>query len=520
VINAVIRQSRGIDVHVISTSGSRGDLRARPAGLALGPAHSAYRVLAGLSVAAVAFGVLIPLVAHNSAVRPHHPGSITSAAGLLIYVGVVVVVAAIGGVVPACAAAVVAAAAVDWYLIPPYGSFAIARGGDTGYLAAFLATAVVVSIVVEQGARRRVEVLRSRDEAETVRALAGRLIQPNPLQAVLEEVHAVGGRESVTLLAPAGGGWLAEVAVGASAAVRPEDGEGFPLRDGRVLVARGRPLHHEEHRLITALMSYLEAVIAADRLRAQAALAERLSETSDLRKALLEAVSHDLRTPLASIRALTSGWLAPDVRLSDADTFESIAAIDREAQRLASLVDNLLDMSRLQAGALHLTCRRVGLDEVVPAAVASLSQDCQYVDISVPETLPRVVVDPALLERVVANLVDNAVRHSPPGCPVRVEAGAVAGRVDVRVADCGPGVPLAQREQMFEAFQQLGDRTAGDGVGLGLAVAKGFVDALGGVLSVEDTPGGGLTMVVSLPIASGAAIPEEHPGAREPVVLG
>jgi two-component system sensor histidine kinase KdpD len=505
VINAVIRQSRGIDVHVISTAGSRGDHRARPAGPRLGPAHSAYRVLAGLAVAAVAFGVLIPLVAHNSAVRPHHPGPITSAAGFLIYVGVVVVVAAIGGVVPACAAALVAAGAVDWYLIPPYGSFAIARGADTGYLAAFLISAVVVSVVVEQGARRRVEVLQSRDEAETVRALAGRLIQPDPLQAVLEEVHALAGRESVTLLAPTGAGWLAEAAVGAPAALRPEDGEGFPLRDGRVLVARGRPLHHEEHRLITALMSYLEAVIAADRLRTQVALAERLSETSDLRKALLEAVSHDLRTPLASIRALTSGWLAPDVRLSEADTFESIAAIDREAQRLASLVDNLLDMSRLQAGALHLTCRRVGLDEVVPAAVASLSQDCQHVDINVPETLPRVVVDPALLERVVANLVDNAVRHSPSGCAVRVEAGAVAGRVDVRVADCGPGVPPAQREQMFEAFQRLGDRTAGDGVGLGLAVAKGFVEALGGDLSVEDTPGGGLTMVLTLPAAGSAA---------------
>ena len=247
-------------------------------------------------------------------------------------------------------------------------------------------------------------------------------------------------------------------------------------------------------------VSYLEAVIATHQLESQAAVAEGLSQANELRTALLEAVSHDLRTPLASIRALTTGWLAPDVHLPDAETHDSMLAIDAEAQRLTNLVDNLLDMSRLQTGALSLIRRPVGLDEVVPAALASLSQDCRNVVVDVPETLPRVNVDAALLERAIANLVDNAVRHSPADLPVRVEAGSVAHRIDLRVVDRGPGIPVAQRDVIFQPFQRLGDAGADSGVGLGLAVARGFVEAVGGEISVEDTPGGGLTMVISLPV--------------------
>jgi len=505
VINAVIRESKGIDVHVISTEDQPDGHPSHPRRLPMGSSHSSRRVLLGFIVGAVALGILVPLTAHSSALRPHHPGPITSAAGLLIYLGVVVVVAAIGGIIPACVSAVVAAAAVDWYLIPPYGSFAIARGTDTGYLAAFLVSAAVVSIIVEQGARRGVEVLRSRDEADAVRALAERLVQPNPPQAVLEEIRAVLHLDSVTLFVPRGPEWLIESGSGDQLSAAPDEGEGFPLRDGHLLVLRGRALRPDEHRLLRAFVSYLEAVMATYRLQGQAAVAEGLSQANALRTALLEAVSHDLRTPLASIRALTTGWLAPDVHLPEAETHDSMLAIDAEARRLSTLVDNLLDMSRLQTGALSLIWRPVGLDEVVPAALASLSQDCQNVVVDVPETLPRVNVDAALLERAVANLVDNAVRHSPSDRPVRVEAGAVAGRVDLRVVDRGPGIPLAQRDVIFQPFQRLGDAGADTGVGLGLAVARGFVEAVGGEISVEDTPGGGLTMVISLPATHEAA---------------
>ena len=258
--------------------------------------------------------------------------------------------------------------------------------------------------------------------------------------------------------------------------------------------------------MLAALVAYLEAVIAGHQLRSEAAAAEDLAQAYELRTALLEAVSHDLRTPLASIRALTTGWLAPDVELDSAATHESMIAIDQSAQRLSKLVDNLLDMSRIQAGAVQPVTRLVGLDEVVPAAVASLSGDVGRVVVDVAEDLPPIEVDAALLERAVANLVENALRYSPADEPVVVSAGAVAGRVDLRVVDRGPGVPIAQRERMFVAFQRLGDSSHSNGVGLGLAVAQGFIEAIGGALAVEDTPGGGLTMVVELPVASGGQV--------------
>jgi two-component system sensor histidine kinase KdpD len=206
---------------------------------------------------------------------------------------------------------------------------------------------------------------------------------------------------------------------------------------------------------------------------------------------------------LSSIKALATGLLEPDVRWSEEDTHEFLVTIDAETDRLNKLVDNLLDMSRLQTGGLHLSVRPVGLDEVVPAAVASLSHQSHRVTVEVPETLPRVVVDPALLERAVANVIDNAVRHSPESCRVRVHAGEVAGRVDLRIVDRGSGIPLADRERLFQPFQRLGDTDNDTGVGLGLAVSHGFVEAMGGELTVEDTPRGGITMVISLPIASG-----------------
>ena len=230
-----------------------------------------------------------------------------------------------------------------------------------------------------------------------------------------------------------------------------------------------------------------------------------MSQTNDLRTALLAAVSHDLRTPLSSIKALATGLLEPDVRWSEEDTHEFLLTIDAETDRLNKLVDNLLDMSRLQTRALHLSVRPVGLDEVVPAALASLSHESQHVVVEVPETLPRVVVDPALLERAVANVIDNAIRHSSRSCRVRINAGEVVGGVDLRIVDRGPGIPLGERARLFQPFQRLGDTDRDSGVGLGLAVSHGFVEAMGGELTVEDTPGGGITMVIRLPAANCAA---------------
>jgi two-component system sensor histidine kinase KdpD len=252
---------------------------------------------------------------------------------------------------------------------------------------------------------------------------------------------------------------------------------------------------------LRAFAGQLVLAVERRRLRAEAAAAEGLAEANELRTALLAAVSHDLRTPLASIKASVTSLLQADVDLGDTSREELLETIDEETDRLDGLVGNLLDMSRLQTGALELVWRPVGFDEVVPAALQSLGDTAGRVLVDVPETLPRVKADVALLERAVANLIENALHASPPGRKVRVFTGTTQGRVELNVCDEGPGIPVDKREEVFRPFQRLGDSSHGDGVGLGLAVAKGFVEAMHGDLTIEDTAGGGATVVMSLPVA-------------------
>ena len=271
------------------------------------------------------------------------------------------------------------------------------------------------------------------------------------------------------------------------------------LGEDRVLVVCGGNLVPEDRRLITALGAQLAMAIESHRLKGEAAKAQTLTEANDLRAALLQSVSHDLRTPLASIKAAITSLRQTDVGWSSEAVDEFQGTILEETDRLIALVENLLDMSRLEASVLQVGLRPTTLDEVVPAALASLGARARSVRLDVAEDLPAVLADPALFERVVANLVDNALTWSAPDQPVRVEAGAVAGRVDMRVVDRGPGIPPARRDDVFQPFQRLTDH--GTGVGLGLAVARGFTRAMGGELALEDTPGGGTTAVVSLPQA-------------------
>ena len=198
------------------------------------------------------------------------------------------------------------------------------------------------------------------------------------------------------------------------------------------------------------------------------------------------------------MKASVTSLLQRDVDWTEEARLEFLRTIDEETDRLNTLVGNLLDMSRLQAGALEISTSPVGLEEVLPAALRSLGVDDDAVVLDVSESLPRVHADPGLLERALANVISNAIRFSAPGTPAHVTAGAIDGVVDVRVVDRGPGVPAEDRERLFVPFQRLGDATLGDGIGLGLAVAKGFVEAMGGQIEVEDTPGGGLTVVLRL----------------------
>jgi two-component system sensor histidine kinase KdpD len=253
-----------------------------------------------------------------------------------------------------------------------------------------------------------------------------------------------------------------------------------------------------DRRILAAFADQLALALESRRLQAEAATASALSQANELRSALLAAVSHDLRTPLASIKTASSSLLSKVTFEPDAQR-ALLETIDAEADRLNDLVGNLLDMSRIQAGALVVKARPIGVEEVLGGALVGIAEREQPLSIDVPETTPRVYADPALLERVLANVVDNAVTWSPAGEPVRIEAGTVGDRVHVRVVDRGPGIPVDARERVFQPFQRLGDSPNGTGVGLGLAVARGFVDAMAGDLTIDDTPGGGTTMTVNLP---------------------
>jgi two-component system sensor histidine kinase KdpD len=265
------------------------------------------------------------------------------------------------------------------------------------------------------------------------------------------------------------------------------------------LALTGRVLPAEDRGVLAAFAAQAAVVLDRRRLREEADQARTLAEGNRIRTALLAAVSHDLRTPLAGIKASVTSLRSDDIEWSEQDRAELLEAIEEGADRLDHVVGNLLDMSRLQTGTVTPIIREVDLDEVVPIALGGVPD--ASVEMDIPETLPMVSVDKGLLERVVANLVENAVKYSPQDEPVLVSASALGSRVELRVVDRGPGVPDEAKERIFEPFQRYGDAPRGAGVGLGLAVARGFAEAVGGTLDAEDTPGGGLTMVLTLPVA-------------------
>jgi two-component system sensor histidine kinase KdpD len=322
------------------------------------------------------------------------------------------------------------------------------------------------------------------------------------LPQLVSQLRAAFVADAVAVLRADEGGWTVEALAGEPRPTRPEDGRfAVPIgRDGQLVVV-GPATPDEDPEVLRSFAAQVQVALERRQLYADVAAAAGLQEANELRTALLAAVSHDLRTPLASIKASVTSLLQQDVHWTPEATREFLETIDEETDRLDNLVGNLLDMSRLQTGAMQLVVREVGLEEVVPRAISGLPDRRVPIVLDIPETLPRVRADAGLLERAVANVVDNARAWSPTGEVVKVSAGAVPHRVDLRVIDHGPGIPLDERETIFQPFRRLGDHQTGStNVGLGLAVARGFVEAMGGEVTVEDTPGGGVTMVLSLPL--------------------
>jgi two-component system sensor histidine kinase KdpD len=316
------------------------------------------------------------------------------------------------------------------------------------------------------------------------------------------------------------GSWHAVASTGPNPVTRPGDADvEVPVTDRLSLALRGRPLPASDRRVLGAFATYTGVALEQQRLSAEAEAARPIAAADRMRTALLAAVSHDLRTPLASAKAAVTSLRSRDVDWAAEDHDELLATADESLDRLTHLVDNLLDMSRLQAGALSLFPRPVGLDEIVSRALDNLEPAAQGITVDIPESLPEINVDPAILERVIVNLTENALRYSPPGQPPLLTASALGDRVELRVVDRGPGIPEKDKDRMFVPFQRLGDTDNTTGVGLGLALSRGLTEAMGGTLTAEDTPGGGLTMTVSVP-----AVPQQdfghEPGHREREAAG
>jgi two-component system, OmpR family, sensor histidine kinase KdpD len=457
-------------------SGDTGAVRARHGGLPRA------RMLAGLGLAVVGLPALT-----LGLVPARHALSLASL--LLLYLLVVVLVAVVGGTAVAVLAAVGSFGLANWYLTPPYHTFRIEQRDAVIALLVFVLVACVVSVTVELAARGRAAATRDRMEVE----LLSRVTSGPPdtgAEAVLEQIRAGFALTSVRLYESGRDEPVA--AVGPTVADQPA--LSVPAGPRFRLVAAGPPTFAADQRLLRSLAAAAGRAAERERLAAQA---DKLAEIDRLRAALLAAVGHDLRTPLAGIKAAVSSLRQGDVDWSPADTADFLATIEDSADQLDELVANLLDMSRLQAGVLSVNLVPVSLAEVVARVLLRSPAGPLLVD--VPEDLPLVAADPGLLERVLANLVGNASRYAPG--PARIEAAPTEGeRVRLSVIDTGPGIDAADRERVFAPFQRLDDRRTG--IGLGLAIARGFCTAMGGTLEPSDTPGGGLTMTLTLPAAA------------------
>ncbi|WP_042393784.1 sensor histidine kinase [Streptacidiphilus carbonis] len=492
----VAREAGDVDVHIVTHEHvARGRVRPIRRIARLGPTRTAVGWVLGVGGPLLLTWIL---------------GSTRSGStDMLLYLGLTVAAALTGGLFPALASAVVGSLLINWYFTPPLHTFTVADPQNIVAIAVFLAVALSVAYVVDLAASRTAEAARSRAEAETLSFLAGSVLSgEKALPALLERVKETFQMESVALLERADdfGPWTCAGSVGPAPVGRPEDADvDVPVGERLALALSGRVLPAGDRRVLGAFAAQAAVVLDRRRLSEQAAEARRLAEGNRIRTALLAAVSHDLRTPLAGIKASVSSLRAEDVRWSPEDEAEFLAGIEEGADRLDHLIGNLLDMSRLQTGSVVPLLREFDLDEVVPMALRGVPDGAVRLD--VPEDLPMVEGDPGLLERALANVVENAVKYQGegrgPDSGVLLSGSVLrlAGepdRLEVRVADHGPGIPDEAKEKVFEPFQRYGDAPRGAGVGLGLAVARGFVEAMGGSLTAEDTPGGGLTMVFTL----------------------
>ena len=484
----VIRESGDIDVHIV-THAAAGSAFSLPR---LGGALSRTRLLAGFAIALVA-GPLLSWVLTIF----HTESSITS--DVLAYQLLVIVVALVGGLWPALFTAVLSGITLNYLFIEPLYTFTIAEPRQLLVLVLYVANALLVSIVVDQAARRTREARRAAAESQLLATMSGSVLRgEDALQAMVTRTREAFGLTGVRLLVDG------EPRVADGEPTRDDRATSIPIGTRGVLELHGPDLEASERRLLQVIATQLDAAIEHGTLASAAEAADELAETDKVRSALLAAVGHDLRRPLTSASAAVSALRSPEVSLPPEQQAELLDTAAESLESLAALVTNLLDASRLQAGALAVTLAPTDMADVVFPALDELEFGPGEVELDLADELRPVLADAGLLQRVIVNLLANAVRHSPDGERVRVAASSFRGRTELRVVDRGPGIPAERRDDVFTPFQRLGDTDNETGLGLGLALSKGFVEGMDGTLEVEDTPGGGLTMVVTLPTAEEA----------------
>jgi two-component system sensor histidine kinase KdpD len=422
----------------------------------------------------------------------------------LFFIGVLLV-ALLGGVAPAILSALLSGVLLNYFLIEPRYTFTIAEPDSAVTIVVLLLVAIAVAVLVDGAANRAREARRASQEAELLALFAGSVLRGADLDTLLERVRETYSQRAVSLLREKPGGPEIVGCVGkdpcvevdtADTAIEVGDDEFWLLMAGRKLAARDR-------RVLGAVAKQAAGLVKQRELTEEAGKAEAIAQADELRRSLLSAISHDLRTPLAAAKAAASSLRSSDVDFSAEDTAELLATVEESVDQLTALVGNLLDSSRLAAGVVQPELRRVYLEETVQRSLLGISkgvtgfrrQGIDRVKVDVDDAV--VMADSGLLERVLANLIDNALRYAPDS-PVRVTAGRVGDRVLIAVVDEGPGIPRGAEEQMFGPFQRLGDHDTSIGVGLGLSVARGFAEAMGGAISATDTPGGGLTIEIDL----------------------
>jgi two-component system sensor histidine kinase KdpD len=444
---------------------------------------------AGLVASVVSVALVTGVIA---ALKPYVP--VLSLGSL--YVFAVLPIAVVWGLAYAVTVSVASMLAFNWFFLPPTHTFTLSESRNWFALAVFVVTAIVVSELAAR-LRRRVR------EASLLAETATTLLEHGDVSSELERISAEAARALQVE--------RVRIAVG-DQPVLGGSGEAHVLRVGGrrvgtiVLEGRQQGEGGARRRVLPALASLLGVAIDRERLTREAFEAEALRRGDVIKTALLRAVSHDLRTPLMAISTSAGALARPDLSIDEAGRADLLATILDASDRLDRLVDNLLDLSRLQAGAAKPDQELWEVDELIIQALDELGEDGNLVEVTFPEDSPAVRVDAHQIQRVLANLVENAIKYSPIGDPVRVQVTTTQSEAVIRVIDHGPGVPLDEREEIFEPFQRGKRRGDVGGAGLGLAIARGFTEANGGHLWVESRSNQGATFVLALPIAAAEVV--------------